>query len=101
MPEKLKPFPPVLYNLTPFNEVASKVSIRMFHKGYNRNFSYISDEAGMLMAKSALGTAIVGNYSEEEEGFLEHSLEWITKEDGLDAKHRTTPFGFVPLDSEI
>ena len=92
---------PMFYDFQKVNDTISKVSIRAFYAGKNRNRSLISKEVAKQMAESMRGTAIVGNYLEEEEDFNEHTGEYVVQDGEIVYRHTAAPYGFIPTDAKI
>lgn len=92
---------PVFYNFRKTNNTLSKVSIRAFYAGKNRNRSIIPEEVAVQLAESMRGTAIVGNYAEEQGDFEEHSGEYGIHEGKIVYKHKAQPYGFIAPDADI
>lgn len=92
---------PLFYNFEKVNGTLSKVSIRAFYAGKNRNRSILSREVAEQMAESMRGTAIVGNYIDEDKDFDEHSGEYGVHNGDVIYKHTAQPYGFVPPDAKV
>lgn len=69
------------------NEAFTRVRMRVFYQGANRNRTYISESFAKTLLDGVYGHAIVGKYDAEKKDFTDHA----TKED-------TRPYGFVPHD---
>lgn len=85
------------------NEISpliSKVKIKVFHLGANRNGSYIDKDTALQMAKSLRGNPIVGAYKEEKQDFSDHGQKVTIEEGQIKIECLTKPYGFVDLNAE-
>jgi hypothetical protein len=69
------------------NSALSRSRVRIFYKGLNRNWSYITDEVADQLIASLPGTPVVGFYDADKDDFLGH----IEREKNI-------AYGFVPQD---
>lgn len=58
-----------------FSETLTKIRVRIFYKGRNRNGSYISDEFAEKLIKTLPYTPIKGIYDEDSEDYTDHGEE--------------------------
>lgn len=59
-------------NLEPYSSTISKARVRIFYRGRNRNWSYISDEFAEKLIATLPYAPIKGIYDENEENFTDH-----------------------------
>ena len=83
------------------NPFLTKVRIKVFHLGENRNRSYIDRDAAIKMAKTLRGNPIVARYREEKEDFTDHGSEIIINDKGIEQRCMTKPYGFVDLNAKV
>ena len=83
------------------NPFLTKVRIKVFHLGENRNHSYIDKDTAIKMAKTLRGNPIVARYREEKEDFTDHGHEIIINDKGIEEKVLTKPYGFVDLNARV
>ena len=79
----------------------TKVKIKVFHLGENRNRSYIDKETAINMGKTLRGAPIVGYYREEKGDFTDHGQEVVINDKGVTFNTLTKPYGFVDLNAKI
>lgn len=80
----------------------SRMKVRIFYKGKNRNGSFIDDNVEQQLINTLPNTPIVGEYWETVEDFGTHGTESRVNENGeVKIKRRTSAFGVVPSDTEI
>ena len=74
--KKITEFPVVLFGkLEPYNTTISKVRVRTFYRGENRNGSYITDDFANKLISTIPYAPIKGIYSQEEKDFEGHGSE--------------------------
>lgn len=59
-------------DLVPYSPTISKARVRIFYRGLNRNYSYISDEFAEKLIKTLPYSPIKGIYDEEGQDFTDH-----------------------------
>lgn len=59
-------------NLEPYSPTISKSRVRVFYRGRNRNWSYISDEFAEKLVASLPYAPVKGIYDENEENYTDH-----------------------------
>lgn len=79
----------------------TKVKIKVFHLGLNRNRSYIDKETAIEMAKSLRGNPIVGAFREEKGDFTDHGQQVVINDQGVKIECLTKPYGFVDLNAKV
>lgn len=79
----------------------TKVKIKVFHLGENRNKSFIDKETAISMAKTLRGNPIVGRYKEEKQDFTDHGKVMTIDDDGVHFEIKTKPYGFVDLNAKV
>lgn len=83
------------------NPFLTKVRIKVFHLGDNRNLSHIDKDTAIKMAKTLRGNPIVARYREETQDFTDHGEEIIMNDQGIQRKVLTKPYGFVDLNADV
>lgn len=86
---------------TDINPYLTRVRIKVFHLGENRNRSYIDKETAIAMAKTLRGNPIVARYREEDQDFTDHGQEITINDKGLSSKCLTKPYGFVDKNAKV
>lgn len=86
---------------TEISPLLTKVKIKVFHLGENRNHSYIDRDTALLMAKTLRGNPIVARYREEKGDFTDHGNEIIINDKGINSQVMTKPYGFVDLNAKV
>ena len=84
---------------TEVNPYLTRVRIKVFHLGENRNHSYIDKPTALQMAKTLRGNPIVARYREEDQDFTDHGEEIVINDKGITSKVLTRPYGFVDLNA--
>lgn len=74
-------------NLEPYSPTISKARVRIFYRGLNRNWSYISDEFAEKLINSLPYSPVKAIYDETEDDFTDH---------GNGAKGISKAYGVVP-----
>lgn len=63
-----------IFDLQPTdNPMISRARVAAFYKGFNRNYSFFSDNVAAMLIDTAPGSPVCGTYDEETEDFLAHS----------------------------
>ena len=95
--------PAEFINIQQINPLISKCQIKVCYVGEtpNRNHSVITKEVATQMANSLPGSPIVGFYEEEVEDYLAHEEELEIKEDKIEFKSTTKPYGFVDINAKV
>lgn len=90
-------------NVTPVNDLVSKVQIKVCYvqDDPNRNRSIITKETARGMANSLPGCPIVGYYNEDKEDFEEHNRFIEIGNGKITVKPKTKPYGFVDLHAKV
>lgn len=83
------------------NPFLTKVKIKVFHLGENRNHSFIDKDTALKMAKTLRGNPIVARYREEKEDFTDHGQEIVINDQGFNCLCMTKPYGFVDLNAKV
>jgi hypothetical protein len=83
------------------NPFLTKVRIKVFHLGENRNHSYIDKATAINMAKTLRGNPIVARYREEDQDFTDHGTEIVINDKGITKNVLTKPYGFVDLNAKV
>ena len=86
---------------TEVNPYLTKVRIKVFHLGENRNQSYIDKPTAIKMAATLRGNPIVARYREEDKDFTDHGHEITIDDKGIHEKILTRPYGFVDLNADV
>lgn len=86
---------------TDVSSLITKVKIKVFHLGENRNRSYIDKDTALKMARGLRGNPIVAYYKEEKEDFSDHEKHIEITEKGVEFKTKTVPYGFVDLNADV
>lgn len=86
---------------TEINPFLTRVRIKVFHLGENRNHSFIDKPTALNMAKTLRGNPIVARYREEKQDFTDHGEEIIINDKGFEKKILTRPYGFVDLNAKV
>lgn len=100
------PLPSIeVVNLEPseYSPLISKCQIKVCYVSDdpNRNESVIDKEAGLKMAPSLRGAAIVGYYNEEIQDFEGHERSLEISDGEIRFKDITRPYGFVDLNAKV
>ena len=74
-------------DLVPYSNTISKARVRIFYRGLNRNYSYISDEFADKLISSLPYTPVKAIYDEDANDFTDH---------GNGAKSLSKAYGVVP-----
>ena len=95
--------PAEFINIQQINPLISKCQIKVCYVGEtpNRNHSVITKEVATQMANSLPGSPIVGFYEEEISDYLAHEEGLEVKEDKIDFKSITVPYGFVDINAKV
>jgi len=83
------------------NPYLTRVKIKVFHLGENRNRSFIDKSTAINMAKTLRGNPIVARYRQEDDDFTDHGQEITINDKGISKKVMTKPYGFVNLDAKV
>lgn len=86
---------------TEINPLLTRVRIKVFHLGENRNRSYIDKDTALSMAKTVRGNPIVARYREEKKDFTDHGQEIVINDKGISYKTLTKPYGFVDTNAKV
>jgi hypothetical protein len=86
---------------TEVNPYLTKVRIKVFHLGENRNHSFIDKPTALKMAGTLRGNPIVARYREEDKDFTDHGHEITIDDKGIHEKILTRPYGFVDLNADV
>lgn len=84
-------------NTTPLNELLTEAIIKVCYVSDlpNRNGTVINEEVGRQIAASLPGAPVVGFFNEETNDFEEHNRELVFKDNQIEWKSLTRPYGFV------
>ena len=69
--------------MTEINPFLTKVRIKVFHLGENRNHSFIDKDTAISMAKTLRGNPIVARYRPEDGDFTDHGQETVINDKGI------------------
>lgn len=83
------------------NPFLTKVRVKVFHLGENRNHSYIDRDSAIRIAKTLRGNPIVARYREEKQDFTDHGTEITINDKGVEVKSMTKPYGFIDLNAKV
>lgn len=72
--------------LSPYSHAISKARVRIFHRGFNRNGSYIPDDVAEKLVDSLAYAPVKGIFDQEKGDFLGHGIE----------RHDGKAYGLVP-----
>ena len=87
--------------MTEINPFLTKVRIKVFHLGENRNHSFIDKDTAISMAKTLRGNPIVARYRPEDGDFTDHGQETVINDKGITTQFLTKPYGFVDLNAQV
>lgn len=87
--------------MTEINPFLTKVRIKVFHLGENRNHSFIDKDTAISMAKTLRGNPIVARYRPEDGDFTDHGQEIVINDKGVTTQFLTRPYGFVDLNAQV
>jgi hypothetical protein len=84
------------------NSLHTRMKVRIFYKGKNRNWTYINDKIAQEIIESLPNTPIVGEFWEVKSDFGTHGGMWKENAEGrLEYELTTRPYGVVPADTEV
>ena len=94
---------PEFLNLQPseYSPFISKCQIKVLYLGENRNYTSISKDAAMQLAKSLRGSPIVGHFREDVKDFGDHGEKIVIENNEIHFSCTTQPYGFVDLNAQI
>lgn len=77
------------------NSEFTKATINIFHKGENRNGSFITEEAMHKMGKTLLGVPVIGEFLHDKNQIGGHGGKLVITDDGFEMIETTECMGFV------
>lgn len=77
------------------NSEFTKATINIFHKGENRNGSFITEEAMHKMGKTLLGVPVIGEFLQDKNQIGGHGGKLVITDDGFEMIETTECMGFV------
>lgn len=77
------------------NSEFTKATVNIFHKGANRNGSFITEEAMHKMGKTLLGVPVIGEFLQDKNQIGGHGGKLIITDDGFEMIETTECMGFV------
>lgn len=77
------------------NSEFTKATINIFHKGENRNGSFITEEAMHKMGKTLLGVPVIGEFLQDKNQIGGHGGKLVITDDGFEMVETTECMGFV------
>lgn len=73
-------------DLVPYSHTISKARVRIFHRGFNRNGSYISDDVAAKLVASLAYAPVKGIFDQDKKDFLGHGVQ----------RHDGKAYGLIP-----